>query len=132
MMILVVDDDVMLARSVKRLLESRGHSVLLAHTVDTALSMLACERPAFVLTDFDLADACNGADLACWARNAFRVPAAIMTAHDPDIVRKELRELGVADVEVLPKPFALDEVVIRLAPYNDIGPWPAARAARAT
>jgi DNA-binding response OmpR family regulator len=132
MTILIVDDDVMLARSLKRLLEARGHRCLVAHAVDVALRALASGRPGFVLTDFDLGESCSGADLACWARNAFGVPAAIMTAHDPLRVRAELFELGLRDVEILSKPFALDELVLRLAPFDDLGPWPPARAARAT
>jgi DNA-binding response OmpR family regulator len=132
MTILIVDDDVALARSLKRFLESRGHGTLLAHNVDSALRTLASAQPDFVLTDFDLGEFCNGADLACWARNAFRVPAAIMTAHDPRRIQRELLELGLRDVEILAKPFGLEDLMGHLAPFDGLGPWAAARAPRAS
>jgi DNA-binding response OmpR family regulator len=132
MTILIVDDDAMLARALERLLGGQGHRCFVAHSADAALAILAHDRPGFVLTDFDLGDLCNGADLACWARNAFRVPVALMTGHELGVVRSELRELGLADVAVLAKPLALETILAELAPHVEIGPWPSARAPRAT
>jgi two-component system, OmpR family, response regulator QseB len=114
MTVLIVDDDEMMGRSLVRALRRLGHACRVARSVDAALRALAIERPDLLLTDFDLAECCTGADLACWSRNAFHVPVVLMTAHDPARVHDELVGVGMADIDVLSKPFSIDDLASRL------------------
>jgi DNA-binding response OmpR family regulator len=126
MTVLIVDDDELVGRSLSRILQRLGHTCRVERSVDAALRALAVERPGLVLTDFDLGECCTGADLACWSLNAFHVPVVVMTAHDLRRVRAELINVGLPDVPVLSKPFALGEVTSRLAAAVESGPLPPA------
>jgi DNA-binding response OmpR family regulator len=124
MSILIVDDDVMMGRAVLRALECLGYVGRAVSTIDDALRSLAADRPGILLTDFQLGDGGDGVDLATWARNAYGVPAVLMTAHEPGPVRAELDAAGLADVEILAKPFSFDELSAKLLVHEtDDHPW---------
>lgn len=115
MTVLIVDDDEMLGRSLSRVLRRLGHTCRVERSVDAALRALAVDRPGLVLADFDLGECCTGADLACWSLNAFHVPVVLMTAHDLTRVRAELANVGLPELTVLSKPFAMEQVVAHLS-----------------
>jgi DNA-binding response OmpR family regulator len=114
MTILIVDDDEILGRALARGLRALGHRCLVEHAIDEALRTLAINRPDLLVTDFDLAPACTGADLACWCRNAFGVEVVMMTGAEPLVARRALVDVGLGDVDVLSKPIAIGDIVSHL------------------
>jgi len=108
MNVLIVDDDVLLARALARALSKAGHRCRTATSVDSAVALVTIERPTLVLTDLDLGGAGDGVDLACWLRNAgHRMRIIMMTGSGVDLARVELARAGLEDVDVLAKPFPL-------------------------
>jgi two-component system response regulator GlrR len=125
MNVLIVDDDVLLARALARALNKMGHTCRTATSVDSAVTVIAAERPSLVLTDLDLGGAGDGVDLACWIRHAgLRVPIVIMTGSDVGLARVELARAGLDEIDVLAKPFPLRRLIAVLAERR-----PAARLA---
>ena len=113
MRVLIVEDDLSLAATLRESLEAQGFVVSLAHDRPTAWA-LAWRAPFDVaILDVMLANEDDGGfELAHDLRDAgFRQPFLFLSARDalPDRVRG----LGVGD-DYLPKPFALDELLARL------------------
>lgn len=126
MSILIVDDDMVVSRALSGALESMGFETRRACSVEDARHAMAAERPSLLLIDFDLGDSCTGVDLAVWARTAYRIPVLLMTGHAADWVRADLAHAGLAEVQVLAKPFALAELqgaVARHVAAPDSDPW---------
>jgi two-component system response regulator GlrR len=116
MNVLIVDDDVLLARALARALSKLGHACRTATSVDSAVSLVALHRPGLVLTDLDLGGAGDGIDLACWLRHAeISVPIVIMTGSDVELTRVELARAGLDEIDVLAKPFPLRRLLALLA-----------------
>lgn len=65
--ILVVDDDVQVARSLARTLKRHGYQVEIASSPDEALASLAPFRPHLVVSDFQM-PGMNGAELLARVR----------------------------------------------------------------
>jgi len=113
MRVLIVEDDVSLAITLRESLEAQGFSVSLAHDRPTAWE-LAWRAPFDVaILDVMLATEDDGGfELAHDLRDAgFRQPVLFLSARDA--VPDRVRGLGVGD-DYLPKPFALDELLARL------------------
>lgn len=113
MRVLVVEDDVGLALTVRDGLQAHGVSVLVAHDRDTAWSM--AWREPFDVAALDVmlpGDDDAGFSLARDLREAgFRQPILFLTARDT--VPDRVRGLALGD-DYLPKPFAFDELLARL------------------
>ena len=60
--VLFVEDDLNTCRAMKRIIESEGWSVVIAHSVKEAVGMVDRHRPQVILTDFSLPDG-SGSDL---------------------------------------------------------------------
>jgi len=119
MNVLIVDDDVLLARALARALGKVGHTCQIASSVDSAVALVATERPSLVLTDLDLGGAGDGVDLAAWLRHAgVRVPIVMMTGSDVELARIELARAGLDEVDVLAKPFPLRRLLTVLAEHG--------------
>jgi DNA-binding response OmpR family regulator len=113
MRVLLVEDDVSLAATLRESLEAQGVTVLLAH--DRATAWEAAWRDAFDVAALDVMlpdDDDGGFHLARDLREAgFRQPILFLSARDA--VPDRVRGLDVGD-DYLPKPFALDELLARL------------------
>lgn len=113
MRLLLVEDDVNLALTLRESLQSQGVTVLLAH--DQATAWETAWREAFDLAVLDVmlpTDDDGGFHLARDLREAgFRQPILFLSARDA--VPDRVRGLDVGD-DYLPKPFALDELLARL------------------
>jgi len=101
--VLVVEDDVEVARATASVLATLGAHVSIVDTADAALVMV--ERNAadidVVLSDIVMPGAMNGIALARALRSGYpRLPVLLMTGHTPDL--DEARRIGVG---VLAKPF---------------------------
>jgi len=113
MRVLLVDDDVNLAATIRELLESQGMSV--AYAGDRAAAWALAWREPFDVAVLDVmlpGDDAAGFALAEDLRNAgFHQPLLFLSARNA--IPDRVRGLGLAD-DYLPKPFAVDELIARL------------------
>jgi len=113
MRVLIVEDDVSLAVTLRESLQAQGYTVLLAHGREAAWE--AAWREAFDVVIMDVmlpGDDEAGFHLAADLREAaFRQPILFLSARDA--VPDRVRGLDLGD-DYLPKPFALDELLARL------------------
>jgi CheY-like chemotaxis protein len=104
--ILIVDDDPFILDLLRDVLEAAGFVVLTAGDGRAALALLQHTPVALVLTDLMMPNA-TGLQLAQQLRNnaeTAAVPVVLMSAALP-------AHIGDAFAAVIPKPFALDDVV---------------------
>ncbi|HVV50512.1 MAG TPA: response regulator [Polyangia bacterium] len=112
--VLLVEDDDLVRYAVRRLLVAAHRSCAAAASVEEAQQLLAVHAPSLVLTDYNLAGRWTGIDLLAWMRRSPRlrgIPAVLMTGDDPESVRDALAAAGLADVEVVAKPFEPPELI---------------------
>jgi len=113
MRVLIVEDDLSLAETLRDGLQAQGLTVLLAHERTTAWEL--AWRSPFDLAVLDVMlpnDDDGGFHLARDLREAgFRQPILFLSARDA--VPDRVRGLDLGD-DYLPKPFALDELLARL------------------
>ncbi len=96
LVLLVVEDDEKLARSMGRFLSQRGFVVRLVETEAGALEMLGEATPDAAILDVHLSDG-SGLDVLEHLRQAgASIPAIVMTADDSLAVRQRAERLGVA------------------------------------
>jgi len=88
--ILIVDDEVVVAKSTSTMLQEMGHIVLgVATTHAEALAAVAQERPDLVLMDINLGNGREGAALAEAIREDRDLPVVYVTAYaDDDTLRR--------------------------------------------
>ena len=113
MRVLIVEDDVSLAVTLRESLQAQGYTVLLAHGREAAWETAWREAFDVVIMDVMLpGDDEAGFHLAADLREAgFRQPILFLSARDA--VPDRVRGLDLGD-DYLPKPFALDELLARL------------------
>jgi DNA-binding response OmpR family regulator len=112
MKLLLVDDDVLVCSAISRSLVRLGHSSRTATSAAEALALLDTEAPTAVLTDLDLGVGGDGIDLiAELRRRGYARPTILMTGSDPTAARARLVNAGLEDVELLAKPFELEELL---------------------
>lgn len=106
--VLVVDDDALIAKGVRLILERRGYEVVVAHSAEQALLALRTLRPEIILSDFEMGHGLNGLQL-CERVRSHRalngVPFILATAAEID-----LEETKAAD-GFLVKPYDIDVLV---------------------
>jgi two-component system OmpR family response regulator len=109
--ILVVEDDVPVAASLRRTLEYAGFEVMLAHEGPTALAVAGRFAPDLVVLDVMLPDL-DGFAIARRLRDGRqRVPIIFLTAKDAP--EDKLEGLSLGD-DYVTKPFSLAEMVARV------------------
>lgn len=109
--ILLVDDDALFRRSMKRELERRGVEVLIAENGVDALLLMGSVRPDLVLLDMQLPDI-DGAEVAQRLRTrpeTADVALAMMSGRGDDKLRRKLQAAGVLDF--LRKPLTVEQVL---------------------
>ncbi|HOG45584.1 MAG TPA: response regulator transcription factor [Anaerolineae bacterium] len=109
--ILVVEDEVKIARLVRDYLENAGYRVLTAHRGDEGLALARSERPDLIILDLML-PGLDGLDLCRTVRRDSQVPVIMLTARADEADRLIGLELGADDYIV--KPFSPREVVARV------------------
>lgn len=115
--VLVVDDDDMIRRLVRIVLEADDLEVLEAANGDRALEMVASEHPAIMVLDI-MMPGINGVEV-CRRVDHSQVKVVILTARDDPVLEDECREAG-ADA-FLTKPFSSDQL---LALIDELVPAP--------
>jgi two-component system response regulator RegX3 len=109
--ILVVEDEVSLADTVRYNLEREGYLVSLATDGRSALERFRAEPPALVILDLMLPEV-SGLDLCRTIRSGSDVPIIIVTAKDSEADKVAGLELGADDY--VTKPFSMRELVSRV------------------
>jgi DNA-binding response OmpR family regulator len=111
-LVLLVDDDAAIRRSVAVALELEGFRVLSASGGRAALEALERVRPAVVLLDLTMPDL-DGLDVLRRLRGqGDEVPVCVLSARDE--VEDRVRGLEVGADDYVVKPFAVEEVAARL------------------
>lgn len=112
--VLVVDDDPLLLRAVRRDLERRGLEVIVCEKGYDALLLVGSVKPDLVLLDIHLPDI-DGIEVARRVRarpETAGVELVAITGSLDERVRRKLLQAGAR--EVLTKPFTADEVIALL------------------
>jgi two-component system OmpR family response regulator len=112
MRVLVVEDEVRVAESIKVWLERGGFKVELAHSGEDAWFLGDTEEFAAVILDLGLPRMDGLAVLKRWRSDGRSMPVIILTARGSWMERVEGIDAGADDY--LPKPFQMEELVARL------------------
>lgn len=109
--ILIVEDEVSLADSVRYNLEREGYDVMVSH--DGAAGLMAARdfRPDLVILDL-MTPSMHGFDVLRGIRSRSTVPVIILTAKDAEADKVAGLELGADDY--VTKPFSMLELVSRV------------------
>jgi DNA-binding NtrC family response regulator len=111
-LILIVEDEALLARNLKTFLERRDFEVRIAGTIADGLNIYRELRPDAVLIDYNLPDG-NGVGFIAAIRAEDRFAKLVMiTAHGTVEIAVEAMKAGADDY--LTKPVSLDEVALLL------------------
>ncbi len=109
--VLVVEDELKIARLVRDYLQQAGFAVLEAADGASALAMARSEKPDMVVLDLGLPEV-DGLDVTRRLRAASAVPIIMLTARSEESDRIVGLELGADDYIV--KPFSPKELVARI------------------
>ena len=110
--VLIVEDEAVLARNIKMFLERKGFEAITAGNVSEGLARYSDCQPDAVLIDYNLPDG-NGVDFIRRIRAADRLTKLIMTtAYGSVEIAVEAMKAGADDY--LTKPVSLDEMIILL------------------
>ncbi|MGH8753907.1 MAG: sigma-54-dependent transcriptional regulator [Burkholderiales bacterium] len=110
--VLVIEDESLFGRAVKKRLEKAGHECLLAATIAEGRELARNAAPELVLLDLRLPDG-NGLDLLAELRSAGesrQPPVIVLTAYGEISDAVHAMKLGAADY--LKKPVDLDELLL--------------------
>jgi DNA-binding response OmpR family regulator len=109
--VLVVEDEMKIARLVRDYLEHAGFEVVVTGDGDSAISSARGSRPDLVVLDLGLPGR-DGLDVARELRRTSHVPIVILTARGDESDRIVGLEIGADDYVV--KPFSPKELVARI------------------
>lgn len=109
--ILIIEDEVKIARTIRLYLEQEGYQVSAIHDGALALLALRNERPDLVLLDLMLPNV-DGREICRQIRHESAVPIIMLTARSEESDKLVGLELGADDY--ITKPFSPREVVARV------------------
>jgi two-component system, NtrC family, response regulator AtoC len=107
-LVLVIEDEVVLAKNVAIYLERHGFEVALAHSAEQGLAALAETRPDAVVLDFNLPGLDGLAALAKIRETDAGIPVIMMTGHGSVEIAVDAMKQGAYDF--LTKPVALSKL----------------------
>src|SRR5260370_31782627 len=112
-LVLIVDDEPSIRRSMRRMLERGGHEVLESANGLEALSLLEHTTPDFLITDLHM-PGCDGFELAHALRAGGRPQPKIivLSGDEPKAVLAKALTLGAT---ALRKPFTMEELLADVA-----------------
>ena len=109
--ILVVDDDLVLQRTLRINLRARGHEVLLAGTGTQAVGTFLADAPELVVLDLGLPDL-DGVEVLRRLRAVSSVPIIVLSARQQADDKVDALDEGADDY--VSKPFSMDELMARV------------------
>ncbi len=110
-MVLVVDDEPAIRRTVSAGLAARGYEVRTAATGEAALSEIAAEGPDLVILDLGLPDI-DGVEVCRRVRTWSEVPIVVLSAEGTDY--RKVLALDVGADDYVTKPFSMPELLARV------------------
>lgn len=109
--VLVVEDELKIARLVREYLTEAGFDVIVAHNGQAGLAAARSDRPDLMILDLGL-PGIDGYDVTRAVRSETRMPIIMLTARSDETDRVIGLELGADDYVV--KPFSPRELVARV------------------
>jgi two-component system OmpR family response regulator len=110
-LILLIEDDKILARQVCQYIEKSGYDVILAHDGMKGLETFQTKKPNLILIDWMLPEI-NGIDVCREIRKSSNVPIIMLTAKGDETDKVIGLELGADDY--MTKPYSLKELLARI------------------
>ncbi len=108
MRVLVVDDEAIVLKSCRAVLEAEGWEVALAGSVAAALALIDVEPPAFLLVDVKMPVQDGMHLMRCLKQRGSGIPVVIMSGYSTSETIREAGDLGA--VAFIAKPFTPDEL----------------------
>lgn len=109
--VLIVEDDLRLARTVTISLRARGYDVRAASTAVQALTVIEEFAPDVIIVDLGLPDV-DGMELIRRVRTWTQVPIVVLSGRSESADKVDALDLGADDY--VTKPFEIDELLARL------------------
>ena len=119
--ILIIEDEMLIAADLKRLMLELGHRVTgIARTHREAVASASAQRPGLILADIQLADGSSGIEAANEILASHRVPVVFVTAY-PEMLLTGIRP---EPTFLMTKPFHVDDVrvVVSQALFFEVRP----------
>lgn len=110
-LILIVDDEPQIQRFLGHALAASGYETAFASTGQSALSMIAAQKPDALILDLGLPDL-NGKEVIEILRAKSNLPIIVLSAHDQEMEKIMALDLGANDF--IAKPFGIGELLARL------------------
>lgn len=108
--ILLVEDDFLNRRLIKKVLSERGYKILEAGNSDEALSILSTERVDLLVLDIKLGtNDREGVNLGAYIHDKYAIPFIYLTAYQTTDVLREA--LGTSPYSYLTKPFKNTDLI---------------------
>jgi two-component system, OmpR family, KDP operon response regulator KdpE len=109
--ILVVDDEVQIARVLRRSLAARGYEVQVAGEGEEALDIFNAWTPDLVITDLSMPNM-GGLELCRRIRATSQAPIIVLSVKGEERAKVEALDAGADDY--VTKPFGIDELLARV------------------
>jgi two-component system KDP operon response regulator KdpE len=109
--ILVVDDEVQIARVLRRSLAARGYEVQVAGEGEEALEIFESWTPDLVITDLSMPNM-GGLELCRRIRATSQAPIIVLSVKGEERAKVEALDSGADDY--VTKPFGIDELIARV------------------
>ncbi|WP_296403837.1 response regulator [Psychrobacter sp.] len=109
--ILIIEDEVHIARFIKTSLEQEGYQVHVAHLSKTGLIDAATRRPDLLILDLGLPDG-NGFDVISDLRAWSSIPILVLSARSDE--QDKIKALNLGADDYLTKPFSMGELIARI------------------
>ncbi|MGD0797711.1 MAG: response regulator transcription factor [Acidobacteriaceae bacterium] len=111
MRILIVDDELQIARVLRTSLQSNGHEVTVAHDGLDALDLFQKVQPELVITDLAM-PGMDGIELTREIRQRSQVPIIVLSVRNNDTSKVAALDEGADDY--ITKPFSIQELMARV------------------
>jgi two-component system KDP operon response regulator KdpE len=110
-LVLIVEDDASLLRSLAVTLKAAGYAAVQAETLSEARRAQSHFHPNLILLDLGMPDG-DGLEFIAEVRRSCLTPIVILTARDGEALKVRALDAGADDY--VTKPFGLDELLARL------------------
>jgi two-component system, OmpR family, response regulator VicR len=113
MKILVVEDEVLLLKTLEFKLKKEGYEVFVSKNGLDAISDINTHQPDFVVTDI-MMPVLNGLEVVSYVRNEWnsKIPVIVLSSAKHENIVIQAMDLGASDF--ISKPFSPDELVNKI------------------